>query len=468
MDREKRFLGYRQYNASRVIRFGTTMHNCLSYQALKNKQWQETQLDDWDIFYADTGWIHENLPYSGFASGGLRLNEWQKVNHFPNHVELTRKDLMVKNLKRMKKQCEKEGRHEDAKAFDFFPQTYHMPSESSLFIRQFKEIKAAGENQIWIMKPIGRAQGKGIFLVNKLSQIETWLKERGNQKAENCCYEDYVCQRYLDNPLLVSGRKFDIRIYALCLSYVPLKVYLYRDGFARFSNTRFNTNKDELTNNYIHLTNHAIQKQDASYNAKVTDLKWPIRSLRRYLSATFGPEVENKVFDDIQQLIINSLISVQKVIINDRHCFELYGYDIMISDDLKPWLIEVNASPSMSADTDSDRKLKLGLLDDMFSVVDVEQKWTSFGKTPPRIGGFDVIYNENGPVKQHANSSVHSFLGCANDRERQLQQLQKQWEACNSRAMSGTDSHEDLAMEHIVNGTKASNGTKTLHTAAFR
>ena len=122
----------------------------------------------------------------------------------------------------------------------------------------------------------------------------------------------------------------------------------------------------------------------------------------------------------------------------------------------------------MSADTDSDRKLKLGLLDDMFSVVDVEQKWTSFGKTPPRIGGFDVIYNENGPVKQHANSSVHSFLGCANDRERQLQQLQKQWEACNSRAMSGTDSHEDLAMEHIVNGTKASNGTKTLHTAAFR
>ena len=80
MEREKRYLAHKQYNPSRVIRFGTTMHNCLTYNVLKSRQWQETQVDDWDIFYADTGWIHENLPYSGFASGGLRLNEWQKVS----------------------------------------------------------------------------------------------------------------------------------------------------------------------------------------------------------------------------------------------------------------------------------------------------------------------------------------------------------------------------------------------------
>ena len=314
------------------------------------------------------------------------------------------------------------------------------------------------------MKPIGRAQGKGIFLVNKLSQIESWLKERGSQKAENCCYEDYVCQRYIDNPMLVCGRKFDLRIYALCLSYVPLKVYLYRDGFTRFSNTRFSMSKDDLSNNYIHLTNHSIQKQDASYNSKVTDLKWPIGSLRRHMSATYGPDVANKVFDDLQQLIINSLLSVQKVIINDRHCFELYGYDIMFSEDLKPWLIEVNASPSMSADTDSDRKLKMGLLDDMLSVIDIEQKWSCFGKTPPRVGGFDVIYDENGPTKPHANTSIHSFLGCANDRERQLLQLQKEWESCNAKVMSGAVSQENI--DQYVTVPKAS--TKTLHSAAFR
>ena len=46
----------------------------------------------------------------------------------------------------------------------------------------------------------------------------------GMQKAENCCYENFVAQRYLDDPYLVGGKKFDMRIYALCMSYAPLKV----------------------------------------------------------------------------------------------------------------------------------------------------------------------------------------------------------------------------------------------------
>jgi tubulin polyglutamylase TTLL1 len=55
--------------------------------------------------------------------------------------------------------------------------------------------------------------------------------------------------------------------------------------------------------------------------------------------------------------------------INDRHCFECYGYDVLIDADLKPWLVEVNASPSLTTTTEADRVLKLGLLRDIYNIV---------------------------------------------------------------------------------------------------
>ncbi len=64
--------------------------------------------------------------------------------------------------------------------------------------------------------------------------------------------------------------------------------------------------------------------------------------------------------------------SVSNVITNSGNCFEVYGFDIMLDETLKPWLIEVNASPSMTATTPSDYKMKIGLLDDLFTIIDIE------------------------------------------------------------------------------------------------
>ena len=81
--------------------------------------------------------------------------------------------------------------------------------------------------------------------------------------------------------------------------------------------------------------------------------------------------------------------------INDRHCFELYGYDIVIEDDLKPWLIEVNASPSLSATTHSDRVLKGSLINDVLNIVCPPDFMDGKGGTPPDVlGDFELLYDE--------------------------------------------------------------------------
>ncbi len=75
------------------------------------------------------------------------------------------------------------------------------------------------------------------------------------------------------------------------------------------------------------------------------------------------------IFPFCFRLIVHSLKAVAPVMVSDRHCYECYGYDIIIDDNLKPWLIEVNASPSLSSTTVSDRIMKYKLINDIINVV---------------------------------------------------------------------------------------------------
>ena len=151
----------------------------------------------------------------------------------------------------------------------------------------------------------------------------------------------------------------------------------------------------------MHLTNVAIQKKGDEYNQDHGS-KWSIENLRFYLEQTKGKAATDKCFDDIKNIIYISLKSVQSVIINDKHCFEMYGYDVLIEDNLKPWLIEVNASPSLSTTTDSDRKLKMSVMESVFNIV-VPDEW--FGENSKRgtnmctnktqEGSFSLIIDES-------------------------------------------------------------------------
>ena len=115
----------------------------------------------WDFIWAD-----REIIFSIFDRKEVHLESWQKLNHFRNGRELCRKDLMAKNMKKKRRSLEKEGRIEEAQAYDFIPHTFLLPREYSMFVEDFKK-----QGGIYIMKPIGSAQGKGIFLFSRLSEV---------------------------------------------------------------------------------------------------------------------------------------------------------------------------------------------------------------------------------------------------------------------------------------------------------
>ena len=62
-----------------------------------------------------------------------------------------------------------------------------------------------------------------------------------------------------------------------------------------------------------------------------------LQALKFYLIRMYGADRIDALFWEMQMIILRSLLAVQPTMIADKHCFELYGYDILIDENLKPW-----------------------------------------------------------------------------------------------------------------------------------
>lgn len=94
-------------------------------------------------------------------------------------------------------------------------------------------------------------------MVSSLKEIDAKIKDMVQQTEE----EDrtMIVQKYIEKPLLVHKRKFDIRVFGLLTSVNGrLQGYFYEDGYLRTSSKEFTLK--HLTNRFVHLTNDAIQQ----------------------------------------------------------------------------------------------------------------------------------------------------------------------------------------------------------------
>ncbi|XP_071079263.1 tubulin polyglutamylase TTLL5-like isoform X1 [Haliotis cracherodii] len=285
------------------------------------------------------------------------MTEFQKINHFPRSYELTRKDRLFKNVQRM--QQIKGQRH-----FDFIPNSFVLPGEYQDFCAAFLREKGH-----WIVKPVASSRGRGVFLINHPDQIPL--------------DENIIVCKYLGNPLLVDGFKFDVRLYIAVTSYDPLTIYLFEEGLTRFATVKYEKSNKHIRNQCMHLTNYSVNKKSQDYvrndDPDVEDYgnKWSLGALLRYLRSQ-GRDTAALMMR-IEDVIIKTIISVElpiatacKMFMPHRgNCFELYGFDILIDDNLKPWVLEVNLSPSLACDSPLDLKIKANMLCDLFSLAGV-------------------------------------------------------------------------------------------------
>ncbi|XP_049754621.1 tubulin polyglutamylase TTLL5 isoform X2 [Elephas maximus indicus] len=283
------------------------------------------------------------------------LSETQKVNHFPRSYELTRKDRLYKNIVRMQ-------HTHGFKAFHILPQTFLLPAEYAEFCNSYSKDRGP-----WIVKPVASSRGRGVYLINNPNQISL--------------EENILVSRYINNPLLIDDFKFDVRLYVLVTSYDPLVIYLYEEGLARFATVRYDQGPKNIRNQFMHLTNYSVNKKSGDYvscdDPEVEDYgnKWSMSAMLRYLKQE-GKDT-TVLMAHVEDLIIKTIISAElaiatacKTFVPHRSsCFELYGFDVLIDSTLKPWLLEVNLSPSLACDAPLDLKVKASMISDMFTIV---------------------------------------------------------------------------------------------------
>ncbi|XP_064123223.1 tubulin polyglutamylase TTLL13 isoform X4 [Loxodonta africana] len=281
-----------------------------------------------------------------------------KINHFPGMTEICRKDLLARNLNRMQKLYPTE--------YNIFPRTWCLPADYG----DFQSYGRQRKTRTYICKPDSGCQGRGIFITRNPREIKPG--------------EHMICQQYISKPLLIDGFKFDMRIYVLITSCDPLRIFMYEEGLARFATMPYvEPNINNLDDVCMHLTNYAINKHNENFvRDDAVGSKRKLSTLNVWLREhSYDPR---ELWGDIEDIIIKTIISAHSVLRHNYRtcfpqylsggtcaCFEILGFDILLDHKLKPWLLEVNHSPSFTTDSRLDREVKDALLCDAMILVNL-------------------------------------------------------------------------------------------------
>mmetsp|Transcript_55115 Transcript_55115/g.130207 ORF Transcript_55115/g.130207 Transcript_55115/m.130207 type:complete len:247 (-) Transcript_55115:82-822(-) len=212
---------------------------------------------------------------------------------------------------------------------------------------------------IWIAKPRAAARGMGIKVFSDAEALLSYVDEETAATPSH-----FLAQQYIHPPLLIEEHKFDLRVFVLVTSLRPLEVYLYPQPYVRFCSLPYSI--DKLDDIFRHLTNHQVQKDS---NVEFTPFnQWSIQQLQHWLGAKFGANAWSELLERLKRLTAATFAAMPDKG-HRANSFELFGLDVLVDPNLKPWLIEVNMSPGLHMITDVVRSIYPNMIDDLFRVA---------------------------------------------------------------------------------------------------
>lgn len=256
------------------------------------------------IFYCDISYGNRNHP--NYSKCEI-VNQLQNVNPLGN-----KKDQYNIHLNYYKTRP------------DYIPLTISFNRDSLEELKQLFVSNPRDDPPVYIVKPENSLSRTGVGIVRNYLELISHLDHYSD-------YKEWIIQDYIDNPLLFNNKKFHFRIYVI---YVQTEnsttAYLSKNGFIYTANKEFET---DIFDNDIVLSGE---------NSKNNVFYIPDDFTRSFGKQTWDTIVFPQIVK-ITRETIRSTVEHLKCPAKKQKCFKILGYDILINQDMKCFLAEINA-----------------------------------------------------------------------------------------------------------------------------